>query len=119
MSKTMHLTHSHTGKSRIGAAFALGLLVAAAPAHAGGSHHDHAHYRPVHGQARNIFHNPVGRLDTTITKRLPPLTVKPTEFNFGVRETKLTAPESAAAAARRANRAKAGSPAETAPKTSP
>ena len=115
----MHSTKSHAVNYHAGAALVLGLLFTAAPAHAGGSHHDHAYYRPVHGHARNIFHNPVGRLDTTITKRLPPLTVKPTEFNFGVRETKLTAPESAAAAARRANRAKAGTPTEAAPKTSP
>ena len=102
-----------------GVALVLGFLSGTSPATAGGHFYDHSYYRPVHGHARNIFHDPVGRLDTTITRRLPPLTVKPTEFDFGIRETKLTAPESAAAAVRRANRAKAGTPSETAPKTSP
>jgi hypothetical protein len=104
----------------VGACLTLVALIGASPAMAGGGHfYDHSYYRPVHGHARNIFHNPVGKLDTTITKRLPSLTVKPTEFDFGVRETKLTAPESAAAATRRANRAKAGTPVDATPKTSP
>jgi hypothetical protein len=110
---------THVRIHAAGTALVVGFLSGTSAAMAGGHFYDHSYYRPVHGHARNIFHNPVGRLDTTITKRLPPLTVKPTEFDFGVRETKLTAPESAAAAARRANRAKAGTPGETAPKTSP
>jgi hypothetical protein len=116
---TKMLPFAHVRCRPASAALLLGLLSGTSPATAGGHFYDHSYYRPVHGHARNIFHNPVGKLDTTITKRLPSLTVKPTEFDFGVRETKLTAPESAAAAARRANRAKAGTPGETAPKTSP
>ncbi len=103
-----------------GMALALMALLGVPQASAGGRQiYDHSYYRPVHGHARSIFHNPVGKLDTTITRRLPPLTVKPAEFDFGIKTSKLSSIESSSAKARRTNPALPAAPSVTAPLTGP
>jgi hypothetical protein len=73
--------------------------------------YDTSHYRPVHGRARNIFRNPVGKLSPGVTRRLPSLTPKPAEFDFGVAPIKIEAPAGSAAKARRTNPAVPTTPA--------
>jgi hypothetical protein len=74
----------------------------ATPALANGFYiYDSSHYRPVHGRARNIFRNPVGKLSPGVTRRLPSLTPKPAEFDFGVAPITIDAPAGSAAKARR------------------
>ncbi len=44
--------------------------------------YDHAYYAPAHGEARDIFLDPVGTLDRTIPNRLGSLTVRPAQISF-------------------------------------
>jgi hypothetical protein len=79
-------------------------LGAATPVMAGGRYiYDTSHYRPMHGRERTIFRNPVGKLGPGVTRRLPSLTPKPAEFDFGAEPIKIEAPAGSAAKARRTN----------------
>ena len=53
-------------------------------------HHDHSYYRPVHGHARNLFIDPVGKLDNTVLRRLPKLDVPPAKLDDLPRQTTLS-----------------------------
>jgi hypothetical protein len=84
------------------AVMAVGATSSITPAMADGRHfYDDSYYRPVHGRARNIFRNPVGKLNPGVTRRLPPLDVKPSEFDFGIKPIKIDSPDGSAAKARR------------------
>jgi hypothetical protein len=94
------------------AATGCGAASVATPAFASGHYiYDTSHYRPVHGRARNIFRNPVGKLSPGVTRRLPSLTPKPAEFDFGVAPIKIEAPAGSAAKARRTDPSKPATPA--------
>ncbi len=98
----------------------VGAMSVPTPASAGGtSIYDTSHYRPVHGRARNIFHNPVGKLSPGVTRRLPSLTPKPAEFDFGIAPVKIDAPAGSAAKARRPTPAAPLLPELSVPKKTP
>jgi hypothetical protein len=90
---------------------------AAPPAQASGLYiYDTSHYRPVHGRARSVFRNPVGKLGPGVTRRLPTLTPKPAEFDYGAEPVKI---ESSAEVAARARRTNSTAPTPPAPPTTP
>jgi hypothetical protein len=86
------------------AAVGWGMFGAATPAMAAGRYiYDTSHYRPMHGRERTVFRNPIGKLGAGVTRRLPSLTPKPAEFDFGAEPIKIESPVGSAAKARRTN----------------
>jgi hypothetical protein len=53
-------------------------------------HYDHSYYRAVHGHARDLFIDPVGKLDNTVLRRLPKLDVAPARLQDLPRQTTLS-----------------------------
>jgi hypothetical protein len=83
----------------------LGAMSAASPVVASGLYiYDSSYYRPMRGRERSTFRNPVGKLGPGVTRRLPSLTPKPAEFDFGgAGPIKIDPPAGSSAKARRGN----------------
>ncbi len=61
------------------------------------------HKRGGYVRGRSVFINPVGKINKEATRRLPSLTVKPAEFDFGIKPITLESPAGSAARARRSS----------------
>jgi hypothetical protein len=93
------------GIAAVVAAAVCNFMGVAPPASASGIYiFDNSYYRPMRGRERTVFRNPVGKLGPGVTRRLPPLTPRPAEFDFGgAGPITIDPPPGSAASARRSN----------------